>query len=456
MSKGLFQEEIALIDSNDTFVLRGRVRRVVGLTAELADLPVAVGAVCRIESGRACNVEGEVIGFKSHNAVMMPYGSTEGLKAGDLVRSAGESQSIVVSPDLLGRILDGRGKPRDGRGAVLGGRRVSIHRTPPDPLGRDRIMHPLGTGIRSIDGMMTLGRGQRVGIFSGSGVGKSVLLGMIARYTDADINVIALVGERGREVREFIEKDLGHEGLKRSVVVVATGDEPALLRVKAALAATTIAEHFREQGMHVMLIMDSVTRMAMALREIGLSAGEPPTTRGYPPSVFAALPRVLERSGCNAGGSITGIYAVLVESDDINEPVGDACRGILDGHIWLSRELASQHHYPAISVLDSVSRLAGDVCDQEHREAVGEIRSVMATYRRSEDLINIGAYTRGSNADIDRAIEMVNPVREYLRQGMEEPATFEQARGRLLALAERARRLSTQARSAAGGREDDA
>jgi len=436
MSKGLFQEEIDLIESRDTFVLRGRVRRVVGLTAELADFPAPVGSVCRVENGRARNIEGEIIGFKSQNALMMPYGSTEGLKAGDSVRCAGECQSIIVCEDLLGRILDGRGRPRDGRGPILGGRRSPIHREPPDPLNRERITRPLGTGVRAFDGLLTLGRGQRIGIFSGSGVGKSVLMGMIARFTDADVNVIALVGERGREVREFIEKDLGEDGLAKSVVVVSTGDEPAPLRVKAALTATTIAEYFRDRGMHVMLMMDSVTRMAMALREIGLSAGEPPTTRGYPPSVFATLPKLLERSGCGTGGSITGIYTVLVESDDINEPVGDACRGILDGHVWLSRDLARRHHYPAISILDSVSRLAVDVCDEEHRKAAADIRSVMAVYRQNEDLINIGAYTRGSNAEIDLAIEMNSSVRDYLRQPMGEASTFEEARNRLVALAE--------------------
>jgi len=453
MSKGLFQEEIALIESHDTFVLKGRIQQVVGLTAELADFPAPVGAVCRVTTGRGRNIEGEVVGFKLHSAIMMPYGSTEGLKAGDIVRSAGDCQSVVVSHDLLGRILDAKGRPRDGRGAILGGKRVAIHREPPDPLNRERITLPIGTGIRALDGLLTLGRGQRLGIFSGSGVGKSVLMGMIARFTDADVNVIGLVGERGREVREFIEKDLGEDGLKRSVVVVATGDEPALLRVKAALAATTIAEYFRDHGLHVMLMMDSVTRMAMALREIGLSAGEPPATRGYPPSVFATLPKILERSGCDREGSITGIYTVLVESDDINEPVGDACRGILDGHIWLSRELATQHHFPAVSVLESVSRLAADVCDDEHREAAAEIKTVMAAYRRSEELINIGAYARGSNPEIDRAIEMMGPIRDYLRQRIEEPGTFEEARSRLISLAERARRLSPARPPAAKGEE---
>ncbi|MHC4711936.1 MAG: FliI/YscN family ATPase [Planctomycetota bacterium] len=439
MSKGLFQEEIVLIESRDTFVLRGRIERVTGLTAQLAEFPVPVGAVCRVESGRGEGTEGEIVGFNSHKAIMMPYGNTQGLKAGDLVRSVGSSQSVTVSTDLLGRILDGRGRPRDGKGAILGGRRVPIHRAPPDPLSRSRIVEPIGTGIRAIDGLLTLGRGQRIGIFSGSGVGKSILMGMMARYTDADVNVIGLVGERGREVREFLEKDLTEEGLKRSVVVVATGNEPALLRVKAALTATTIAEHFRNEGLNVMLMMDSVTRMAMALREIGLSAGEPPTTRGYPPSVFATLPRILERSGCDETGSVTGIYTVLVESDDMNEPIGDACRGILDGHIWLSRELATQHHFPAISVLESVSRLSGDVCDEEHRKAGARIKSVMAIYSRSEELINIGAYARGSNAEIDLSIEMQDGIRGYLRQDIEEPSTFAEARDGLLALAEKAR-----------------
>lgn len=453
MAKGLFQEEIALIASRDTFVLRGRVERVTGLTAQLAEFPAPVGAVCRVESGKARGTEGEIVGLRAHDAIMMPYGSTQGLKAGDLVRSVGSCQSVTVSMDLLGRVLDGRGRPRDGKGAILGGRRVAIHRTPPDPLTRDRITHPIGTGIRAIDGLLTLGRGQRIGIFSGSGIGKSILMGMMARYTDADVNVIALVGERGREVREFIEKDLTEEGLKRSVVVVATGNEPALLRVKAALTATTIAEHFRDEGLNVMLMMDSVTRMAMALREIGLSAGEPPATRGYPPSVFATLPQILERSGCDETGSVTGIYTVLVESDDMNEPIGDACRGILDGHIWLSRELATQHHFPAISVLDSVSRLSGDVCDDDHRRAAARLKAVMATYRRSEELINIGAYARGSNAEIDLSIEMQPAIRAYLRQDIEECATFAEARQQLVALAERAERKVAGAGAGAEKRE---
>ncbi|MCD6404446.1 MAG: FliI/YscN family ATPase [Planctomycetes bacterium] len=439
MGKGLFQEEIALVESCETLVMKGRVEHVVGLTAELANFPAPVGAVCRVEGGKAAGIEGEVVGFKADKAVVMPYGSTQGLKAGDWVRCLGPRQNVAVSMDLLGRVLDGRGRPRDSRGGILGGKRACIYQTPPDPLKRRRITEPIGTGVRSMDGLLTIGRGQRIGIFSGSGVGKSILMGMMARFTEADANVIALVGERGREVREFIEKDLGEEGLKKSVVVVATGNEPALLRVKAALTATTIAEYFRDQGLDVMLMMDSVTRMAMALREIGLSAGEPPATRGYPPSVFATLPRVLERSGCGEEGSITGIYTVLVEADDMNEPVGDTCRGILDGHIWLSRELAVQHHYPAISPLESISRLANDVTDDEHRQAAAEIKSILATYRRSEELINIGAYVRGSNTQIDLSIEMMPAIRDYLRQGMGESSSFQEARDSIVQLADKAR-----------------
>jgi flagellum-specific ATP synthase len=406
-----------------------------------------VGAVCRVETGLAARTEGEIVGFKAHKAVMMPYGSTQGLKEGDIVRSAASCQSVLVSHELLGRIVDAWGRPRDGKGPIFGGKHVSMHRTPPDPLKRRRISEPIGTGIRAIDGLLTLGRGQRVGIFSGSGVGKSVLMGMMARFTDADVSVVGLIGERGREVREFIERDLGPEGLKRSVVVVATGDEPPLARVKAALTATTIAEHFRDEGLDVMLMMDSVTRMAMALREIGLSAGEPPTTRGYPPSVFAMLPRLLERSGCGEEGSITGIYTVLVEGDDINEPVGDACRGILDGHVWLSRELASRHHFPAISVLDSVSRLATEVADKEHKSASADVKRIMATHRSSEELINIGAYVRGSSAEIDLSIDMLPAVNAFLRQDMDEPGAFKEARDRITALA----RTAEQRRTASAG-----
>ena len=439
MPKGLFTEEMELLEPHNTVVVKGRVERVVGLTAELADFPAAVGAMCRVESGQAAGVEGEIIGFKSEKAIVMPYGDTLGLKAGDWVRCTGASQTVRVSSELLGRVIDGRGRPRDGMGPVLGGANVRLYRGAPDPLKRMRIRNPLGTGVRAIDGFLSLGRGQRIGIFSGAGVGKSILLGMMARFTDADVNVIGLVGERGREVRDFIEKDLGPAGVKRSVVVVATGDEPALMRVKCALVATTVAEYFREQGLSVMLVMDSVTRMALALREIGLSAGQPPATKGFPPSVFAVLPRLLERTGCSDKGSITGVYAVLVEADDMNEPVGDSCRGILDGHIWLSRQLAVQNHYPAVSILDSISRLMTDVADEEHKAAAGLMRSILAAYRQSEELINIGAYARGSNPEIDLAIEMMPEIGAYLRQGMYERSSFGQAREGLLALAGKAR-----------------
>ena len=450
MDNGLFQREIALVEDHDTLVLRGRVDRVVGLTAELADFPASVGAVCRVESGQASGTEGEIVGVRSRRATIMPYGDTRGLRAGDWVRYVTTSQSINVSADLLGRVIDGRGRPRDGKGPVLGGRKTEIYRRSPDPLKRTRITKPLGTGVRVLDGLLTIGRGQRIGIFSGAGVGKSILMGMMARFTDADLAVIALVGERGREVRDFIEKDLGPEGLKRSIVVVATGDEPALLRVKAALVATTIAEFFRDQGLDVMLMMDSVTRMAMALREIGLSAGEPPATKGYPPSVFATLPRILERSGCDEKGSITGIYTVLVEADDMNEPIGDACRGILDGHIWLSRQLAVQNHYPAVSTLDSISRLMIDIVDEDHTNAAGQIRAMLATYKQSEELINIGAYARGSNSDIDLAIDMLPEIKAYLRQGMFERSSFAEARDSIVALAEKARARGREPRDPKG------
>ncbi len=435
MLSGLFQQEMAALEDHDTLVLKGRVERVIGLTAELSDFPAPVGAVCRVESGQAAGIEGEVVGVRAHKATVMPYGDTRGLKSGDWVRCTGAGQTVTASMDLLGRVIDGRGRPRDGRGGILGGKNVPIHRTAPDPLKRTRIHRPLGTGVRVLDGFLTIGRGQRMGIFSGAGVGKSVLMGMIARFTDADVNVIALVGERGREVRDFIEKDLGEDGLKRSVVVVATGDEPALIRVKAALVATTIAEFFRDQGLDVLLMMDSVTRMAMALREIGLSAGEPPATKGYPPSVFATLPRVLERSGCSENGSVTGIYTVLVEADDMNEPIGDACRGILDGHVWLSRQLAVRNHYPAVSTLESISRVMADIADEAHIAAAGQVKSLMAIHKQSEELINIGAYARGSNRDIDLAIEMVPEILQFSQQKMTERSSFEAARDGLVSLA---------------------
>ena len=343
---------------------------------------------------------------------------------------------MTVGQGLLGRILDGMGRPMDGKGPLVSSREYPLNALPPPPLTRRRIEEPLSVGVRAIDALLTLGKGQRVGIMAGSGVGKSTLLGMMARNTEADISVIALIGERGREVREFIERDLGEEGLKRSVVVVATSDQPALVRIKGALTATAIAEYFRDQGRDVMFMMDSVTRFAMAQREVGLTVGEPPATRGYTPSVFAMLPKLLERSGTGANGSITGIYTVLVDGDDMNEPIADAVRSILDGHIVLSRSIAAQNHYPAIDILNSVSRVMTEVVTKEQRMAAQRLRSLMATHRDAADLINIGAYVMGSNPEIDQAIERIGAIRKFLQQDVYEQTTLSDAVMQLAQLVE--------------------
>ena len=346
----------------------------------------------------------------------MPLGDIQGIGPGSLVESTHRSLRVPVGDELIGRVLDGLGNPMDGKGPILNPKWVPIDNSPPNPLERKRITEPLTLGIKAIDGLLTCGKGQRLGIFAGSGVGKSTLLGMVARNTEADVNVIALIGERGREVRDFLQKDLKEEGLKRSVLVVATSDQPALIRAKAPFVATAIAEYFREKGLNTLLMMDSLTRFAMAQREIGLAIGEPPVARGYTPSVLAQLPKLLERAGNSSKGSITGLYTVLVDGDDFNEPISDTVRGILDGHIVLSRDLANSNHYPAIDVLASVSRVMPDLIDKEHLQKAGRIKTLMATYRESQDLINIGAYSPGSNADIDEAIEKMPAIREFLQQ----------------------------------------
>jgi flagellum-specific ATP synthase len=354
----------------------------------------------------------------------MALGDAERISPGSEIVATGRPLSIMVGDVLLGRVIDGLGRPIDGKGPIEAREIRSIHGAPPNPLERQRIAEAIATGIRSIDALLTCGKGQRVGIFSGSGVGKSTLLGMIARDTSADVNVIALVGERGREVGEFIDRELGADGLRRSVVVVATSDKPALIRIKAAFMATAIAEYFRDRGLNVMLLMDSVTRLAMAQREVGLAIGEPPTTKGYTPSVFAMLPKLLERAGNAKRGSITGLYTVLVEGDDMNEPVADAVRAILDGHIVLSRRLASAGHYPAIDILESVSRVMPAITTEVHRRAAQRLLDLAATYRENEDLINIGAYAKGSNPRIDEAIAMIQQIRAFLRQGVDEREEF--------------------------------
>jgi len=404
------------------------VTQVVGIIVESNGPPCGVGELCEIypDSGHTTQpVLAEVIAFRDNRTLLMPFGPVSDIKPGSEVVTTGSSLRVHVGEELLGRVLDGLGRPLDGKGPIRAERKAATSSEPPHPLARNRITEPLSLGIRAIDGLLTVGKGQRVGIFAGSGVGKSTLLGMISRNTAADVNVIGLIGERGREVREFIEKDLGAEGLARSVVVVATSDQIPIIRLRGAQVATTIAEYFRDKGLDVLLMMDSVTRIAWAQREIGLASGEPPTTRGYTPSVFAFLPRLLERSGCSSRGSITGLYTVLVEADDMNEPIADTVRGILDGHIVLSRELAARNHYPAIDVLASVSRLMNDVTTPEHRSLAGRLRDVLATYRASEDLINIGAYSAGSNPKIDFAISKIDAINSFLKQRVDERVSFE-------------------------------
>ena len=401
----------------------GKVSQVVGLTIESIGPDVSIGNTCYIKSKNG-DIMAEVVGFKGNNILLMPLGDISGVRPGALVEASDTPITINVSEDLLGRVLDGVGRPMDGLPPVTTGKDYPVTNRPPNPLDRNRIKTPLSLGVKAIDGLLTLGKGQRVGLFAGSGVGKSTLMGMIARNTEAEINVIALIGERGREVREFIEKDLGEEGLKRSVLVVATSDQSALVRLKAAEVATSIAEFFREQGKDVMLLMDSLTRYAMAQREIGLATGEPPVSRGYTPSVFAVMPKLLERAGNSDKGSITGLYTVLVDGDDITEPVTDTARGILDGHIFLNRKIASKNHYPAIDVLGSVSRVMSDIVTSEHKKNANEIKKLMAVYSESEDLINIGAYVKGSNPDIDIAVEKNPAVKAFLTQSTEDKIDF--------------------------------
>ncbi|MDR1209424.1 MAG: flagellar protein export ATPase FliI [Clostridiales bacterium] len=402
----------------------GRVERVAGLTIESVGPDVPIGSRCLIRAGkRAQPVPAEVVGFGGSRILLMPLGDISGIGPGSAVEASDEPLSVTVSDALLGRVLDGLGAPSDGKSAVAGVP-VPIANTPPDPMERARITDPLPLGVRALDGLITVAKGQRIGIFAGSGVGKSTLMGMIARNTRAGINVIALIGERGREVKEFIEKDLGEEGLARSVLVVATSDKPALIRLKAAETATAIAEYFRAGGRDVLLMMDSLTRYAMAQREVGLATGEPPVSRGYTPSVYAALPKLLERAGKGAKGSITGIYTVLVDGDDLTEPVTDTSRGILDGHIVLSRKLANRNHYPAIDVLASVSRVMGDVASDGHKAAAREIKRLMAVYADAEDLINIGAYAKGASAEIDEAVAKNAGIKAFLTQRTDEKADF--------------------------------
>ena len=418
-----FIENTALVKKS------GRVRRLVGMILE-GDGPASpVGSLCRVisHSGKE-SIQAQVVGFQNNNTLLMPLGDIYGIEPGSIIETAEEFPSYSVSSNLLGRVIDGLGDPLDGKGPIPLGSQYPIMGEPQNPLDRVRVNKPLDVGIRAINGLLTCAKGQRIGILAGTGVGKSVLMGMIARNTNADVNVIALVGERGREVKEFIEESLGTEGLKKSVVVAATSDQPPPVKLRGAYIATTIAEHFRNMGKDVILMMDSVTRFALSQREIGLSAGEPPTTRGFPPSVFSLLPRLLERAGTSkSGGTITGLYTVLVEGDDLSEPVTDAVMAVLDGHIVLSRDLAAHNHYPAIDILNSVSRLMIDVASQEHFEITMKIKDMLATYREAEDLVNIGAYTQGSNPKIDAAIKKIDAINQYLRQGIMEGVNMSQS-----------------------------
>lgn len=427
-----------VIDEAELVKVNGKVTDVVGLIIISVGPNVSLGEVCFIvdtDGNEVC--KSEVVGFKDGKVLSIALGEVHRISPSCEIIASGKNFTIGVGEQLLGRVIDGLGNPIDGKGEIFHETEFSIYREPPNPLTRKRIITPLQTGVRSIDGLLTIGKGQRVGIFAGSGVGKSVTLGMIARNTNADINVIALIGERGREVREFIEKDLGEEGLKRSVVIVATSDKSALVRMKGAFIGTTIAEYFREKGKDVVLMMDSVTRFAMAQREIGLAVGEPPTTKGYTPSVFAILPKLLERAGTTDNGSITGLYTVLVDGDDMNEPIVDAVRSILDGHIVLSRKLANRGQYPAVDPLQSVSRVMPDIVTQDHRERATSFSEILATYKEAEDLINIGAYVRGSNPQIDHALSKINSLRSFLKQDMNEKAFYGETVERLNSIVEK-------------------
>ena len=424
-----------LIEDIDVVKYTGRVERVVGLTIESIGPAVKHGELCRIKLDNGKYLQAEVVGFNKNRVVLMPIGDMKGITAGAEIIAAGSALTAPVGEELLGRVISGIGRPLDGKGDIYTKKKYPVLREAINPLERTLIKEPLSVGIRSIDGLNTIGKGQRIGIFSGSGVGKSILLGMIARFTTADINVIVLIGERGREVRNFVEKELGPEGLKKSVVIVATSDQPPMMRLRGAFLGHAVAEYFRDQGKDVNILMDSVTRFALAQREVGLAAGEPSATRGFPPSVFSLLPRLLERSGTHEGsGSITGFYSILVEADDMNEPISDAVRGILDGHIALDRNLAHRGHYPAIDILSSISRCMIDVVSKEHLAAANRFRELLASYKDAEDLINLGAYARGSNPIVDEAIDRMPEMNAFLKQGIQEQDTFSNIVSRLQGL----------------------
>lgn len=418
---------LAAIEKTELLEVVGKVSQVVGLVVEAQVQGVSVGELCKIMMDDTRFILAEVVGFKEGKVLLMPLGPVSGIKPGSKIYATGHPIQVKVGPGLLGRVLDGLGNPMDRKGDLEYEAIYPVDQDPPDPVQRPRIEEVLKVGVKAIDGILTLGKGQRVGIFAGSGVGKSTLMGMLARNCEADVNVISLIGERGREVKDFIEESLGEEGLKRSVVICATSDTPPVIRLKGAMVGTAIAEYFRDQGKQVLFMMDSVTRFSMAQREIGLATGEPPTTKGYTPSVFAMLPRLMERAGTSQAGAITAIYTVLVDGGDMDEPIADAARGILDGHMILSRDLAAKNHYPCIDVSNSVSRLFSAICSSDHKKAAGKLREVLARYAEAEDLINIGAYVKGSNPKIDYAVSKIDAVNTFLRQATDENIPFEES-----------------------------
>lgn len=421
-----FAKQFNLIEKCKTVKYKGKVDKVVGLTVEATNTGAGIGELCTVFADDEREILAEVVGFRNNKVIIMPYDDISGIGPDSYVDSMGDVFKVGVGDSLIGRVLDGLGRPIDGKGELDIDEYYPAQGTPPNPLSRPRIDEKISLGVKAIDSLMTCGKGQRIGVFSGSGVGKSTLLGMIARNVEADINVIALVGERGREVREFIEKDLKKEGMERSVVIVATSDQPAMVRLKSALVATAIAEYFKDKGKDVLLLMDSLTRFAMAQREVGLAIGEPPIARGYTPSIYTLMPKLLERAGRFERGSITGIYTVLVEGDDTNEPISDTVRGIIDGHIVLSRSIAMRNHYPAIDILASVSRLMNDIADKKHIQSANKFRALLSIYNQNYDLISIGAYKKGNNQQIDEALEKIDRMNQFLTQGIDEKFSFEQ------------------------------
>lgn len=428
-----FAKHIASLKDTDPIEVRGKVTNIVGLVVEGHGPGSCMGGMCEIYSkGVSGSIMAEVVGFRDKRVLLMPLGDLGGIGPGSTIIARKSNPSVKVGDELLGRVIDGMGNPLDGKGPLSLGQEMPLYGRTVNPLKKKRITEPLDLGIAAINGVLTIGKGQRMAIMAGSGVGKSVLMGMMARHTQADVNVIALIGERGREVKEFIERDLGPEGLKRSVVIAAISDQPALIRIRGAYLATTVAEYFRDKGLDVLLMMDSITRYALSMREIGLAVGEPPTTKGYTPSCFAKLPRLLERAGnTSSKGSITGLYTVLVEGDDFSEPVADSVRSIVDGHIVLSRELAARNHYPAIDILGSVSRVMNDIVSREHMKMARRIVEYKAVYEEARDLINIGAYVAGSNPQIDTAVKHIDAVNEFLRQDIDERVTLEESLARM-------------------------